>query len=140
MEVRLERENKVTHFESNLRNVGKVVAVTGGLGKTTATVGLARALREKGKRVGVLEADVYSSTLPAILKAERLYAQPYIDNGISYMSYNFLEESKGQSFIRGTAASSAVSKMISKTPWGDLDILLVDVPKQHGDIAFAVYH
>ena len=123
-----------------------VVAVAsgkGGVGKSTVTTNLAAALKQQGLAVGLLDADIYGpsqqhmlgvpeSTIPDQQDGEFLL--PVEAHGLKTMSMGYLSSAKTPMVWRGPMASSAMSQLLEKTLWGDIDILLVDMPPGTGDI------
>ena len=123
-----------------------VVAVAsgkGGVGKSTVTTNLAAALKQQGLTVGLLDADIYGpsqqhmlgvpeSTIPDQQDGEFLL--PVEAHGLKTMSMGYLSSAKTPMVWRGPMASSAMSQLLEKTLWGDIDVLLVDMPPGTGDI------
>ena len=123
-----------------------VVAVAsgkGGVGKSTVTTNLAAALMQQGLAVGLLDADIYGpsqqhmlgvpeNTIPDQQGGEFLL--PVEAHGIKTMSMGYLSSAKTPMVWRGPMASSAMSQLLEKTLWGDIDVLLVDMPPGTGDI------
>lgn len=112
----------------------------GGVGKSTLSLNLAIALAQAGAKVGLLDADVYGPTIPAMLGAEmeRPYTKdqkiiPLELHGIKAMSIGFLME-PGQSVLwRGPMVAGTVRQLLGDVLWGELDYLLVDLPPGTGD-------
>jgi len=123
-----------------------VVAVAsgkGGVGKSTVTTNLAAALAQQGLAVGLLDADIYGpsqqlmlgvpeSTIPDQRDGE--YLLPVEAHGLKTMSMGYLSSANTPMVWRGPMASSAMAQLLEKTLWGDLDVLLVDMPPGTGDI------
>jgi ATP-binding protein involved in chromosome partitioning len=123
-----------------------VVAVAsgkGGVGKSTVTTNLAAALMQQGLAVGLLDADIYGpsqqhmlgvpeNTIPDQQGGEFLL--PVEAHGLKTMSMGYLSSAKTPMVWRGPMASSAMSQLLEKTLWGDIDVLLVDMPPGTGDI------
>jgi len=126
-----------------IEGVKKIIAVAsgkGGVGKSTTTVNLAHALTARGKKVGILDADIYGPSVPHMLGL--LNTQPAItnnkmspfeSNGIKAMSMAFITGDEA-AILRGPMISKSLQQMLRFTDWGDLDILLVDMPPGTGDI------
>jgi ATP-binding protein involved in chromosome partitioning len=124
----------------NIKNFVMVSSGKGGVGKSTTTVNLALALTEQGKRVGILDADIYGPNIPRMLgvtdqKPEVVDGKikPLKIYGLEMMSMGILM-SEGQSLIwRGAMIIKAVEQLLSDVLWGDLDVLFIDMPPGTGD-------
>ncbi|WP_424811759.1 iron-sulfur cluster carrier protein ApbC [Roseococcus sp. YIM B11640] len=125
-----------------LPDVRKIVAVAsgkGGVGKSTTAVNLAVALAEQGLRVGLLDADIYGPSLPLMLGAHekpRTAGQrllPIEKWGLKAMSIGFLVEQETAMIWRGPMVMGALEQMMGQVEWGELDILVVDMPPGTGD-------
>jgi ATP-binding protein involved in chromosome partitioning len=123
--------------------VARVIAVAsgkGGVGKSTVAVNLALAFARAGLRVGLLDADVYGPSIPTMLgvDAEPVFEDgklmPIDAHGLKVMSIGFLVDEGSAMIWRGPMASSAVRQMIHDVRWGELDVLVVDLPPGTGDI------
>jgi ATP-binding protein involved in chromosome partitioning len=119
----------------------------GGVGKSLITVNLAAALAAKGKRVGVLDADLHGPTVPRMLglKGARLEAgengivAPTSRSGIKVASMDFLLPSQDSPVIwRGPLKMAAIRQLLTDVDWGDLDYLLIDLPPGTGDESLTV--
>jgi ATP-binding protein involved in chromosome partitioning len=127
----------------------KVIAVAsgkGGVGKSTITVNLAVALARAGHKVGLIDADVYGHSVPAMLGvADERPTQvedmimPVPAMGLSVISIGMLKPRRDQVVAwRGPMLDRALVQMLSDVYWGDLDILLLDLPPGTGDVAISV--
>ncbi len=121
----------------------KIIAVAsgkGGVGKSTVTTNLALALSAQGKRVGILDADIYGPSQPHLLglsgKPEIIdkKMQPLMAYGLKVMSIGFLVDTEAAMIWRGPMVSGALMQLLNDTNWGDLDYLLLDLPPGTGDI------
>ena len=124
-----------------IRNVIAVGSGKGGVGKSTTTVNLALTLQAEGARVGILDADVYGPSIPAMLglsgkpeSPDNKSIEPMRAFGIETMSIGFLVEADVPMIWRGPMATSALTQLFNDTRWDDLDYLLVDLPPGTGDI------
>ena len=125
--------------------VKAIVAVAsgkGGVGKSTTAVNLALAARDAGRRVGILDADIYGPSLPRMLglfdkpTAEGKVMQPLTGHGLRVMSMGFLVEEDTPMIWRGPMVISALTQMLREVDWAgddELDLLVVDMPPGTGD-------
>jgi ATP-binding protein involved in chromosome partitioning len=123
--------------------IGAIVAVAsgkGGVGKSTTAVNLALGLQALGLTVGILDADIYGPSLPRLLdvhdKPEQLpdrILKPLEANGLKLMSIGFLVEEGTPMIWRGPMVISALTQMLREVAWGELDVLVVDMPPGTGD-------
>lgn len=127
--------------------VKAVIAVAsgkGGVGKSTTAVNLALALKEKGVKVGLYDADVHGPSLPSMMGIHDKGVegeggggqpvQPKMAHGLPCMSIGFLLPDDTPTVWRGPMVAQAVEQMIMETNWGGLDILIVDMPPGTGDV------
>lgn len=124
-----------------IRNVIAVASGKGGVGKSTTAVNLALALQLEGARVGILDADIYGPSVPAMLglsgrpdSPDGKSIEPMRAHGIEAMSIGFLVDQDTPMIWRGPMATSALTQLFNETLWGDLDYLIVDLPPGTGDI------
>lgn len=125
----------------NVRNVIAVGSGKGGVGKSTVAVNLALALAGEGLRVGVLDADIYGPSVPMMLglsgrpdSPDGKTILPMRAHGIEAMSIGLLVDQDTPMIWRGPMVTQALQQMLQQTAWGDLDVLLVDLPPGTGDI------
>ncbi|MBP2230585.1 ATP-binding protein involved in chromosome partitioning [Azospirillum agricola] len=123
--------------------VKAIVAVAsgkGGVGKSTTSVNLALALAANGQRVGLLDADIYGPSMPRMMgisgrpnspDGKRL--EPMENYGVKVMSMGFLVAEDTPMIWRGPMVMSALQQMLRDVNWGDLDVLVVDMPPGTGD-------
>jgi ATP-binding protein involved in chromosome partitioning len=124
--------------------VGAIVAVAsgkGGVGKSTTAVNLALGLLANGLRVGLLDADIYGPSVPRLLKIsgrpqqiDGRYIKPMENYGLKAMSMGFLVDEETAMIWRGPMVQSALLQMLREVAWGDLDVLIVDMPPGTGDV------
>ncbi len=123
----------------------KVIAVAsgkGGVGKSTVAVNLAIAIAQKGKKVGILDADVYGPSLPRLIgmpNAKAMQAEdgrliPLDACGIKAMSMGFMVDEAVPMIWRGPMLQSALIQLVRDVNWDGLDILVIDLPPGTGDI------
>jgi ATP-binding protein involved in chromosome partitioning len=126
-----------------LPGVGSIIAVAsgkGGVGKSTTTANLALGLRDLGLKVGLLDADIYGPSIPKLFN---VHGKPRLKNGntlipmdgygIKLMSIGFLVDEETPMIWRGPMVMSALTQMMRDVEWGELDIMLVDMPPGTGD-------
>jgi ATP-binding protein involved in chromosome partitioning len=123
--------------------VGAIVAVAsgkGGVGKSTVAANLALAMKANGLRVGVLDADIYGPSMPRMLgisgkptSEDGKTLRPMENYGIKCMSIGFLVSEDTAMIWRGPMVMSALNQMLRDVAWGELDILVVDLPPGTGD-------
>jgi ATP-binding protein involved in chromosome partitioning len=131
------------HRPGGVPGVANIVAVAsgkGGVGKSTVAVNLAVALKQKGLRVGVLDADIYGPSMPRLLGLKGQPQQiagnqlePMQAYGLKVMSMGFLVDEETPMIWRGPMVMSALSQMLKDVAWGELDVLVVDMPPGTGD-------
>ena len=123
-----------------------VSSAKGGVGKSTFAVNLAFSLKQLGKNVGLLDADIYGPSLPKLIgKNEKpenkdgKYIVPIDSHGVQCMSMGFLVEETTPMIWRGPMVISAIKTLTEKVLWKDLDIIVIDMPPGTGDtqITFA---
>jgi ATP-binding protein involved in chromosome partitioning len=123
--------------------VKAIIAVAsgkGGVGKSTTAVNLALGLRDLGMKVGVLDADIYGPSMPKLLsireKPQMLGGtrlKPISRYGLTVMSIGFLIEEETPMIWRGPMVMSALTQMLREVEWGELDVMVVDMPPGTGD-------
>lgn len=119
-----------------------VASGKGGVGKSTVAVNLAIALSQMGKKVGILDADIYGPSLPRLLgvqdkkseQGEDGQLQPIEAHGLKAMSMGFLVNEETAMIWRGPMVQSALLQMLRDVNWTGLDILVIDMPPGTGDI------
>ncbi|TCM87445.1 ATP-binding protein involved in chromosome partitioning [Paenibacillus sp. BK033] len=122
-----------------------VASGKGGVGKSTVTVNLAVALAHKGKRVGIIDADIYGFSVPDMMGIE---TRPQIVNervipierfGVKVMSMGFFVEDNSPIVWRGPMLGKMLRNFFAEIEWGELDYLLLDLPPGTGDVALDVH-
>jgi ATP-binding protein involved in chromosome partitioning len=124
--------------------IGAIIAVAsgkGGVGKSTTAVNFALGLQANGLRVGILDADIYGPSVPRLLKIsgrpqqiENRIIKPMENYGLKAMSMGFLVDEETAMIWRGPMVQSALLQMLREVAWGDLDVLVVDMPPGTGDV------
>jgi ATP-binding protein involved in chromosome partitioning len=125
--------------------IGNIVAVAsgkGGVGKSTVAANLALAWARQGARVGILDADIYGPSQPIMLgltgqrptAADDKSMHPLKAHGVLAMSIGFLIDPEQPMVWRGPMVTQALSDLLGRTIWGDLDYLVIDMPPGTGDI------
>jgi len=117
-----------------------VASGKGGVGKSTTAVNFALGLQANGLRVGILDADIYGPSVPRLLKISGRPEQidgrlikPMENYGLKAMSMGFLVDEETAMIWRGPMVQSALLQMLREVAWGDLDVLVVDMPPGTGD-------
>jgi ATP-binding protein involved in chromosome partitioning len=123
-----------------IRSVVAVASGKGGVGKSTTSVNLALALVRLGQRVGLLDADIYGPSQPRMLgitgkptSPDGKKLRPMENYGVRVMSMGFLVEEDAPMIWRGPMVQSALQQMLTDVEWGELDVLVVDLPPGTGD-------
>jgi ATP-binding protein involved in chromosome partitioning len=123
--------------------INSIIAVAsgkGGVGKSTTSVNLALALQGLGMKVGILDADIYGPSMPRLLRisgrpqtVSGRILKPMEGYGLKVMSMGFLVEEDTPMIWRGPMVISALNQMLTEVEWGELDVLVVDMPPGTGD-------
>jgi ATP-binding protein involved in chromosome partitioning len=116
----------------------------GGVGKSTVAANLATALSQLGQRTGILDADVYGHSIPHILgihqkpiAVDRMIVPPVKDE-LKLMSIGFFLDNNEPVMWRGPMLHRALEQFLSDVHWGELDVLVVDMPPGTGDVAISL--
>src|SRR5499425_35873 len=140
------RPEKVVPFAepSSLTRVFAVASGKGGVGKSSVTVNLAAALAASGQKVGVLDADIYGHSVPRMLgvtgrptQVEKMIMPP-VAHDIKVISIGMFTQGNTPVVWRGPMLHRAVQQFLADVYWGDLDVLLMDLPPGTGDVAISV--
>ncbi len=128
--------------------VARLLAVAsgkGGVGKSTVSYGLARAMAAEGRRVGLLDCDIYGPSVPVLTGVGQKPAvdderriQPLVRDGIKLMSMGFLVESGRNVSWRGPMLSKMLQQFLYDVAWGELDCLILDLPPGTGDVQLSL--
>lgn len=135
-----------TPDEALVAGIDHVIAVSsgkGGVGKSTVAANLAAALAAAGRRVGLLDADVYGPNIPLMFGEKRKprvtgergkeKIVPLEAHGVKLMSLGFLLEDEQPAIMRGPLVSGILKQFLEQVEWGELDYLVVDMPPGTGD-------
>jgi len=131
---------------TGIAKVSKLIAVAsgkGGVGKSTVALNLAVALHDKSKQVGLLDADIYGPSIPRLAGIRDLKPKtkpdgtkmliPLEAHGLKLMSMGFLVSEETPMIWRGPMVQSALLQMLRDVDWGELDVLVIDMPPGTGD-------
>ena len=116
-----------------------ISSAKGGVGKSTFAINLTFALQKKGKKVGLLDADIHGPSLPKMIglnekpKTDGKFLFPLEKYGAQFMSLGFLVDEKTPMIWRGPMVISAIKTLTEKVSWKDLDFLVIDMPPGTGD-------
>ena len=131
---------QVAPLAPGVKNIVAVASGKGGVGKSTTAINLALGLAAAGIRVGMLDADIYGPSQPRMMgvsgrpdspDGEKL--EPMVGHGIKVMSMGFLVEEDTPMIWRGPMVMSALQQMLRDVDWGELDVMIVDMPPGTGD-------
>jgi ATP-binding protein involved in chromosome partitioning len=131
---------------NSLTQVIAVASGKGGVGKSSVTVNLARALAGHGRKVGILDADIYGHSVPAMLgvadarpTAVEDMIMPVPARDLKVISIGMLKPRRDQVVAwRGPILDRALTQMLADVYWGDLDFLIIDLPPGTGDVAISL--
>ncbi|HNW69429.1 MAG TPA: Mrp/NBP35 family ATP-binding protein [Bacteroidales bacterium] len=128
-----------------IKNIIVVASGKGGVGKSTVSVNLAIALAMQGKKVALVDADIYGPSIPKMLGLDN--AMPEVKNindkdmmipvekfGVKVMSIGFFVKSNQGLIWRGPMAANAITQLFEYTLWGEIDYMIIDFPPGTGDI------
>lgn len=134
--------------KAGVPGIGSIIAVAsgkGGVGKSTTAVNLALGLQSLGLRVGVLDADIYGPSVPRLLgisgrpkQGEGRTIMPMENYGLKVMSMGFLVDEEAAMIWRGPMVQSALMQMLREVVWGELDVLVLDMPPGTGDVQLTI--
>jgi len=138
-------ENEIPFAKpGSLTRVYAVASGKGGVGKSSLTVNLAVALADRGRTVGVVDADIYGHSVPRMLgvtgqptQVEQMILPPQA-NGVRVISIGMFTPGNSPVVWRGPMLHRALQQFLADVYWGDLDVLLLDLPPGTGDIAISV--
>ncbi|WP_067865938.1 Mrp/NBP35 family ATP-binding protein [Nocardia shimofusensis] len=129
---------------NSLTRVYAVASGKGGVGKSSVTVNLAAAMAERGLSVGVLDADIYGHSVPRMLgtdarptQVERMIMPP-VAHDVKVISIAMFTQGNTPVVWRGPMLHRALQQFLADVFWGDLDVLLLDLPPGTGDVAISI--
>lgn len=130
---------------ASVRHIIGIGSGKGGVGKSTVASNLAVALARQGRRVGLLDADIYGPSQPRMMGVNKRPASPdgktiipLQNHGVTLMSIGFMLPEEKAVVWRGPMLMGALQQMLTQVAWGELDILLVDLPPGTGDVAMTL--
>jgi len=128
---------------ASLTKVYAVASGKGGVGKSSVTVNLAAALAAAGQKVGLLDADIYGHSVPRMLgvtsrptQVEQMIMPP-VAHGVKAISSGMLKKGNEPLPLRGPILHRLLQQFLADVYWGDLDVLLLDLPPGTGDVAIS---
>ena len=129
---------------ARISGVDRIIAIAsgkGGVGKSTVSSNLAVALARQGRRVGLLDADIYGPSQPRMMGVNRRPAspdgkiiEPLVAHGVTMMSIGLMLKEDEAVVWRGPMIMGALQQLLTQVAWGALDVLIVDLPPGTGDI------
>lgn len=129
-----------------VKNIIAVGSGKGGVGKSTVAVNLSVTLRKRGLKVGLLDADIYGPSIPRMLGADSQRPevnsenkiQPVLRYGVKTMSLGYLVDEGQAAVWRGPMLFKAMDQFFRDVEWGDLDVLVIDLPPGTGDVVLTM--
>tara|TARA_B100001758_G_C18335972_1_gene571587 strand:+ start:65 stop:1183 length:1119 start_codon:yes stop_codon:yes gene_type:complete len=145
-----EKQQSDSNMESkksidSIKNIIAIASGKGGVGKSTISSNLATSLSLLGKKVGLIDADIYGPSMPIMFDVEsekpivsnvngQSLIEPILSYGVKLLSIGFFSKPSDAIVWRGPMASKALNQMIHQANWGKLDYLIIDLPPGTGDI------
>lgn len=125
-----------------VKNIIAVSSAKGGVGKSTTSVNLALSLANQGVSVALFDADIYGPSIPKMLGYENVppisydgkVFEPFMECGIKSMSIGSMLKDDTALIWRGAKACGAIEQLLTQTNWGDIDVMVIDMPPGTGDI------
>ena len=150
-QVQPKAETKLVYGLQKVHHIVAVASGKGGVGKSTVAVNLAVALARQGWKVGLADADIYGPSVPKMTATEGLQPtlqlvdevemlMPVERYGVKWMSIGYFIAPDQPLIWRGPMATNALRQIVSQVAWGELDILLIDLPPGTGDIHLSIIH
>src|ERR1700677_4558249 len=119
----------------NIKHLVAIASGKGGVGKSTVSTNLALALHMQGRRVGLMDADIYGPSIPIMLglHVDAATADPAEKFGLKVMSMGFVLGAGQAAVLRGPMIHKYLTAFLTQVRWGELDFLLIDLPPGTGD-------
>ena len=144
-ETTFKQKETTKTFETNIKRFVAIASGKGGVGKSTTAVNIAIAMKLEGKSVGILDADVYGPSQPRMMgvsgrpsSAGGDMVVPLENYGVKLMSMGLLVPDDTAMIWRGPMVQSALTQMLDSVAWGDLDVIIIDLPPGTGDIQISL--
>lgn len=142
-------KKKEVELLSGVKNVIVVASGKGGVGKSTVSSNLAIALAKAGKKVGLLDADIFGPSVPTMFNTMdekplvevvdgKNEIQPIEKYGVKLLSIGYFVDPKDALIWRGAMATGAIKQLLSEVAWGDLDYFVIDLPPGTSDIHLTI--
>ncbi len=129
---------------ARIAGIDRIIAIgsgKGGVGKSTVSSNLAVALARQGRRVGLLDADIYGPSQPRMMGVSKRPAspdgkiiEPLVAHGVTMMSIGLMLKDDEAVIWRGPMLMGALQQLLTQVAWGNLDVLIVDLPPGTGDV------
>lgn len=125
-----------------VKNIIAVASGKGGVGKSTTSVNLALALSNLNLKVALFDADIYGPSIPMMLgygqtpptSYDGVTFEPFMEGGIKSMSIGSMVKDDTALIWRGAKACGAIQQLLTQTAWGEIDVMVIDMPPGTGDI------
>ena len=144
-ETTFKQKETTKTFETNIKRFVAIASGKGGVGKSTTAVNIAIAMKLEGKSVGILDADVYGPSQPRMMgvsgrpsSAGGDMVVPLENYGVKLMSMGLLVPDDTAMIWRGPMVQSALTQMLDSVAWGNLDVIIIDLPPGTGDIQISL--
>ena len=144
-ETTFKQKETTKTYETNIKRFLAIASGKGGVGKSTTAVNIAIAMKLEGKSVGILDADVYGPSQPRMMgvsgrpsSAGGDMVVPLENYGVKLMSMGLLVPDDTAMIWRGPMVQSALTQMLDSVAWGDLDVIIIDLPPGTGDIQISL--
>ncbi len=131
---------------NGVKNIIAVASGKGGVGKSTTAVNISLALANQGVKVALFDADIYGPSLPTMLGYKTIppystdgkYFEPFAECGIKSMSIGSMIQENTALIWRGAKACGAIEQLLTQTNWGEIDVMVMDMPPGTGDIQITI--